>query len=35
MTLGEEIPRLFAKAHRRLLQDEKAVVREGRGLLRA
>jgi len=31
VTLGEEIPRLFAKAERRLRQDEKALLREGRG----
>jgi hypothetical protein len=28
--LGEEIPRMFAKADRRLKQDEKALVQEGR-----
>jgi hypothetical protein len=30
-TLGEEIPRLFAKADKRLRQDEKVLRREGRG----
>jgi len=30
-TLGEEIPRMFTKAERRLRQDEKALVHEGKG----
>ena len=29
VTLADEIPRLFAKADRRLRQDEKALTREG------
>jgi len=35
VTLGEEIPRLFAKADRRLKQDEEALLEEGRGRVRA
>lgn len=35
VTLGEEIPRLFAKADRRLREDEKALVQKGRAPVRA